>query len=157
MYGVVMGVDPGTRSIGIVVLRGGTIVSALSVVSKRKERGDESDRYISILTAALDSATPAALGLEDYEPQPWRTGGRQPRGGVAHQRLVTRMREVAQRRGILVYTQSPQIQAQYEDEAARAMFRKAMGDKIPMTEHVISALKHALYAETTYRQTERRP
>lgn len=67
------------------------------------------------------------------------------------------MREVAQRRGILVYTQSPQIQAQYEDEAARAMFRKAMGDKIPMTEHVISALKHALYAETTYRQTERRP
>lgn len=150
---VVMGVDPGLHSIGICVVERDRVTSALSVVSKEKERkGDEHDRYMRIFTDALVASGATVLGLEDMEPQPWRTNGRYPKGAVQMQKIVADMRNVAQRRGIIVYTQSPGIQANYDDHIMELAVKKALGDRIKITPHLISATKHAFEADSTHSQ-----
>jgi len=150
---VVMGVDPGLRSIGVCVINRDRVVSALSVVSKQSERtADEHDRYMRIFEEALVTSGATVLGLEDMEPQPWRTKGRYPKGAVQMQRLVSDMRNLAQRRGVIVYTQSPDIQSKYPDKVIELALRKAVGGKVKITPHLISAAKHAFEADSTHAQ-----
>jgi hypothetical protein len=150
---VVMGIDPGMHSLGVCVLTNGVVSFVYQRVSTPKERKEGVKfPWADIIGQQLDIASPTVIGLEDVEPQPWKAKGRVPTGLVALQRLVVDIREMAQLRGLLVYTQSPSIQAQYSEVLVDFTIRKAMGAGFRITPHLRSALKHAWYADSMYRR-----
>jgi hypothetical protein len=150
---VVMGIDPGLHSLGICVLTSDHISSVLQIETPPKERGeDECKRWLRIITNAVSDARPKVVGLEDIDNQPWKAGGRYPKGIMKMQRLVQDVREAMYLQGVTLYMQSPDIQGGYPDAVVDAMIHKAMGADYEIKPHLRSATKHALEASTMYKK-----
>jgi hypothetical protein len=151
---VVVGIDPGLFSAGFAMLSNGHLAQVWQQEiprSKRKD-GDHSARFETVLTAHCVDVKPDVVGLEVEEPQPWRANGRHTKGAVARSKHVLNLHSRIAEAGFIVYAQSPGIQKNYPDVVIDSMVKKAFGDDFPITPHLRSAIKHALYADSRFTQ-----
>lgn len=154
MSKVIMGIDLGLHSLAIAVLEGGRITHCFQAETPRNRRvtvPDETERWKRIISGAITDARPSVVGIEDFEPQPWKTGGRIPKGATKMQALVSDIRSACQLRGCIVYTQSPSV-TDVDQGVLDALIRKAMGRGYKPTAHLRDALAHAFAAESTWRR-----
>lgn len=144
----VLGVDPGLKSLGAVLLVDGRIKAVHQTVDDAASSGKRAiHRWMAEYRAVLDEHNPDVVGIEDFEHQPWKTNGKLPRGGATLCRLIALMRDEAVERGIAVFVGSPSLQSSYDDEELRMALASHVGGKRHVTRHAMSALVQAFNAE----------
>lgn len=159
---IIAGVDPGSMSLAICWLVNGRIAHVYQHEVPRRERkevralGDEvrHSKWVNTLVNNLSIVPPTVVGIEIVEHQPWRAGGRIPKGVRDLEKLVLAMQVAMMDKGWLAYPQSPDIQAGYPDAVIDSMLREGFSydTDFEITPHLRSATKHALYADSYYRR-----
>jgi uncharacterized protein (DUF2126 family) len=154
----VLGVDPGMRSIGAVLLVDGAVHSVYQEVLKDKRLSNKETirHWLDVFDMLTDAWKPHVVGIEDFEPQPWKTNGKIPHGAVPMQRLVKALRDSALEKGIVPFIQSPDEQMKFDPEEVRMVLASKCGGKRAVTPHAVSACIHAFVVDTRYRSFRRR-